>query len=129
MCRLGCDNPPHQTFAVMVAVGALLFIKLPGSFVPDEDQGYALIDVQLPAGANLPRTREGMQHINAIIERSPDVAYAFLIVGSSFTGTGENAGRAFVHLKPWEQRPDTAATFIAWANKAAERVNGGMPSS
>ena len=103
-------------FVVMLAVGALLFIKLPGSFVPEEDQGYALIDVQLPAGANMLRTREVMQHINAIIERSPDVDYAFLIVGSSFTGTGENAGRAFVHLKPWDQRPDGAAEFIRWAN-------------
>jgi multidrug efflux pump len=108
-------------FAVMLAVGALLFIKLPGSFVPDEDQGYALIDVQLPAGANLPRTREVMQHINAIIGRSPDMDYAFLIVGSSFTGTGENAGRAFVHLKPWDHRPDSAAQFIAWANSTLSR--------
>jgi multidrug efflux pump len=108
-------------FAVMLAVGALLFIKLPGSFVPDEDQGYALIDVQLPAGANLPRTRTVMQHINAIIERNPNVDYAFLIVGSSFTGTGENAGRAFVHLKPWDRRPDTAGEFIRWANTALSR--------
>jgi multidrug efflux pump len=108
-------------FGVMLAVGALLFIKLPGSFVPEEDQGYALIDVQLPAGANMPRTREVMQHINAIIGRSPDVDYAFLIVGSSFTGTGENAGRAFVHLKPWDQRPDTAAEFIRWANMTLPR--------
>jgi multidrug efflux pump len=108
-------------FAVMLAVGVLLFMKLPGSFVPDEDQGYALIDVQLPAGANLPRTREVMQHINAILERSPDVAYAFLIVGSSFTGAGENAGRAFVHLKSWDERPDTAAQFIRWANMTLAR--------
>jgi len=108
-------------FAVMLAVGALLFIKLPGSFVPEEDQGYALIDVQLPAGANLPRTREVMEHINAIIGRSPDVDYAFLIVGSSFTGTGENAGRAFVHLKTWDRRPDTAAQFIARANATLSR--------
>jgi multidrug efflux pump len=108
-------------FAVMLAVGVLLFIKLPGSFVPEEDQGYALIDVQLPAGANLPRTREVMAHINAIIGRSPDVDYAFLIVGSSFTGTGENAGRAFVHLKTWDRRPDTAAQFIAWANATLSR--------
>jgi multidrug efflux pump len=108
-------------FAVMLAVGVLLFIKLPGSFVPDEDQGYALIDVQLPPGANLPRTQEVMQHINAILERSPDVDYLFLIVGSSFTGTGENAGRVFLHLKPWDQRPDTAAKFIAWANATLSR--------
>ncbi|HYP66610.1 MAG TPA: efflux RND transporter permease subunit, partial [Steroidobacteraceae bacterium] len=108
-------------FAVMLAVGALLFMKLPGSFVPEEDQGYALIDVQLPAGANMARTREVMQHINAIIERNPDVDYAFLIVGSSFIGTAENAGRAFVHLKPWDQRPDTAAEFIRWANTTLRR--------
>ncbi|HUE48514.1 MAG TPA: efflux RND transporter permease subunit, partial [Steroidobacteraceae bacterium] len=44
-----------------------------------------------------------------------------LIVGSSFTGTGENAGRAFVHLKPWDQRPDTAAEFIRWANTTLPR--------
>jgi multidrug efflux pump len=105
-------------FAVMLAVGVLLFMKLPGSFVPDEDQGYALVDVQLPAGASLPRTREVMQQVNSILARSPDFDYAFLIIGSSFTGNGENAGRAFVHLKTWDRRSDTAATFIHWANDA-----------
>src|SRR5437868_4653227 len=104
-------------FALMLAVGVLLFARLPGSFVPDEDQGYALVDVQLPEGASMPRTREVLQHINTILMGSPDVANAFLIVGSSFTGTGENAGRAFVHLKPWDERPDTAADFIRWANE------------
>jgi multidrug efflux pump len=108
-------------FAAMLAVGVLLFTKLPGSFVPDEDQGYALIDVQLPAGASLPRTREVMQHINTILMRSPDMATAFLIVGSNFVGTGENAGRAFVHLKPWDKRPDKAAEFIRWANMTLAR--------
>jgi multidrug efflux pump len=105
-------------FAVMLAVGALLFVKLPGSFLPDEDQGYVLGDVQLPAGASLPRTREVLQHINTILMRSPDVVRVFLIAGSSFTGTGENAGRLFVRLKPWDERPDKAADFIRWANRA-----------
>ena len=105
-------------FAVMLAVGALLFLKLPGSFLPDEDQGYVLAHVQLPAGASLPRTHEVLQHINTILMRSPDVTRVFLIVGSSFTGTGENAGRVFVRLKPWDERPDKAADFIRWANRA-----------
>jgi len=105
-------------FAVMLAVGALLFLKLPGSFLPDEDQGYVLADVQLPAGASLPRTHEVLQHINTILMRSPDVVRAFLIAGSSFTGTGENAGRVFVRLKPWDERPDKAADFIRWANRS-----------
>ena len=108
-------------FAVMLALGALLFVRLPGSFLPDEDQGYVLGDVQLPAGASLPRTREVLQHINEILMRSPDVVRVFLIAGSSFTGTGENAGRLFVRLKPWDERPDTAADFIRWANRAFAR--------
>jgi multidrug efflux pump len=108
-------------FALMLALGALLFLRLPGSFLPDEDQGYVLGDVQLPAGASLPRTREVLQHINEILMRSPDVVRVFLIAGSSFTGTGENAGRLFVRLKPWDERPDTAADFIRWANRAFAR--------
>jgi multidrug efflux pump len=108
-------------FALMLALGALLFVRLPGSFLPDEDQGYVLGDVQLPAGASLPRTREVLQHINEILMRSPDVVRVFLIAGSSFTGTGENAGRLFVRLKPWDERPDTAADFIRWANRAFAR--------
>src|SRR5207244_409996 len=108
-------------FAAMLAVGVLLFLRLPGSFLPDEDQGYTLVDVQLPAGASLPRTREVLQHINAILTASPDVSRVFLIAGSSFTGTGENAGRAFIKLKPWDERPDKAADFIRWANEAFAR--------
>ena len=79
-------------FGVMLALGAFLLLKLPGSFVPDEDQGYMLVDVQLPAGATLPRTREVMQRISAILTSNPAVANVFIIVGSSFTGNGENAG-------------------------------------
>jgi multidrug efflux pump len=108
-------------FAVMLAVGALLLLKLPGSFVPDEDQGYVLVDVQLPAGATMPRTREVMQRINAILMQNPAAASVFVIVGSSFTGNGENAGRAFVRLKPWDERRLKAAEFIRWANTALAR--------
>ena len=108
-------------FAVMLAVGALLLLRLPGSFVPDEDQGYALVDVQLPAGATLPRTRAVMQRINDILTANPAVRSVFVIVGSSFTGNGENAGRAFVRLKPWDERTQVAADFIRWANMSLAR--------
>src|SRR6185312_14549392 len=47
--------------------------------------------------------------------KNPAVGFTFLVAGSSFTGTGENVGRAFVHLKPWDERSTTAADFIAWA--------------
>ena len=96
-------------------------MKLPGSFVPDEDQGYMLVDVQLPAGATVPRTREVMQRISAILMSNPAVANVFIIVGSSFTGNGGNAGRAFVHLKPWDERKPKAAELIRWANMTFAR--------
>ena len=96
-------------------------LRLPGSFVPDEDQGYVLVDVQLPAGATLPRTREVMAHIDTLLAANPAAASVFVIVGSSFTGNGENAGRAFVRLKPWDQRKTKAADFIRWANQTLAR--------
>jgi multidrug efflux pump len=104
-------------FAVMLVIGGLLFIKLPGSFVPEEDQGYALADIQLPPGATLGRTREVLTQLDQEIRRNPAVDTALLVTGSSFTGNGENVGRAFIKLKPWDQRKTTASEFIAWCNR------------
>jgi multidrug efflux pump len=108
-------------FIVMVVIGAFLFMKLPGSFVPEEDQGYALTDVQLPPGATIQRTREVLQKVDAILRTNPAVHDVLLVAGSSFTGSGENVGRAFVQLKPWNERGIKATDFIAWANKAVQR--------
>src|SRR5579863_2086500 len=104
-------------FVVMLVIGAFLFIKLPGSFVPDEDQGYALADIQLPPGATLARTREVLTQLDQEIRKSPAVDTALLVTGSSFTGNGENVGRAFIKLKPWDQRKTKATEFIAWCNR------------
>jgi multidrug efflux pump len=104
-------------FAVMLVIGAFLFIKLPGSFVPDEDQGYALADVQLPPGATMARTREVLAQLDQEIRRSPAVDTALLVTGSSFTGNGENVARAFIKLKAWDKRNSTALEFISWANR------------
>jgi multidrug efflux pump len=108
-------------FAVIVALSAFVFLKLPGSFVPDEDQGYALVDVQLPPGASLDRTAEVMKQLDAVLRRNPDVDFPTIVAGSSFTGNGENVGRAFVKLKPYSERRQTALEFIRWANKTLSR--------
>ena len=104
-------------FAVMLVIGGFLFIKLPGSFVPEEDQGYALADIQLPPGATLARTREVLTQVDQEIRKNPAVDTALLVTGSSFTGNGENVGRAFIKLKPWNQRKTKATEFIAWCNR------------
>jgi multidrug efflux pump len=105
-------------FAVIVVLSGFLFLKLSGSFVPEEDQGYALIEVQLPAGATLERSRQTMMQIDRIMHRSPAVQNLTMVAGSSFTGNGENVGRAFVKLKPYSERSILAPEFIRWANKA-----------
>jgi len=108
-------------FVVMLVIGVFLFMKLPGSFVPEEDQGYALTDIQLPPGATMQRTREVLQKVDAVLRTSPAVRDILLVAGSSFTGSGENVGRAFVQLKPWNERDIKAKDFIRWANTAVRK--------
>jgi multidrug efflux pump len=107
-------------FAVIVVLAGFLFRELPGSFVPEEDQGYALLDVQLPPGATLQRTTQVLQQIDKVLRQNPAVEFATLVSGASFTGNGENVGRAFVRLVPYSKRDVTAPEFIRWANKTLE---------
>jgi multidrug efflux pump len=109
-------------FAVIVALAGFLFTKLPGSFVPEEDQGYALVDVQLPPGATLERTVEVVQQLDKLIHENPAVQSATLAAGSGFTGNGENTARAYVRLKPYSERDTTVTEFISWANKKVPQV-------
>ncbi len=112
------------TFAVIVVVGGFLFTRLPGSFVPEEDQGYALLDVQLPPGATMERTTAMLQQIDRILRQDPAVENVTLVSGSSFTGNGENVARAFVTLKPWDQRKVRATEFIAtWNRKLRQEIH------
>ncbi|HTV77422.1 MAG TPA: multidrug efflux RND transporter permease subunit [Steroidobacteraceae bacterium] len=108
-------------FAVLVLVGAWLFVRMPGGFIPEEDQGYAYVIVQTPPGTTLDRTMQVMTRIGTLMHQSPDVDAVMEIAGFSFVGQGENVGLDFVRLKPWDQRKDTAATFIGWANRTLAR--------
>jgi multidrug efflux pump len=109
------------TFAAIVVIAGLLFVKLPGSFLPEEDQGYVFVDVQLPPGSSFERTSEVLLRINHMLLQSPDVDDVLVVIGLGLTGSGENAGRAFVKLKPWSQRKTTSLDFIQWANSIMKR--------
>ncbi len=99
-------------FAVIVVLCGFMFMKLPSSFVPDEDQGYALAVVALPAGATIARTNAVMDQVESIIRGNPEVNGVFVLSGFSFVGSGENVGMAFVRLKPWDERRATAPQLI-----------------
>ncbi len=108
-------------FAVMLALGLFLFVKLPGSFVPDEDQGDIMASVELPAGATLQRTEAVLHQFYQIMIKNPAVHDVFQLAGSGFAGNSENAGRAFMHLVPWSDRSETANQVIRWANRQAKQ--------
>jgi len=89
--------------AIVVAVG-WLYIRLPSSFLPDEDQGYFITSIQLPVGATQERTIDVLKQVERYYLSQPEVAGMVDVAGFSFNGQGQNAAIAFVHLKPWSQR-------------------------
>ena len=99
-------------FVVIVVACAFMFVTLPKSYVPEEDQGYALAVVALPAGATIARTNAVMDKVASIIRSNEEVAATFALSGFSFVGSGENVGMAFVRLKPWDERKATAPQLI-----------------
>ena len=105
-------------YAVMLALGALLFVKLPGSFVPQEDQSDVVASIDLPAGATLQRTNQVLQRVYHILIHNPAAHDVFQVAGSGFAGNAESSGRAFIHLIPWSERNLTADQYVRWANDA-----------
>jgi multidrug efflux pump len=103
-------------FVLIAVLGGFLYTRLPGSFLPEEDQGYALSVIQLPPGATKQRTSEVMAQMRAILDKDPAVEGVLQVTGFSFIGSGENAGMAFIKLKDWSKRDVTAAEFIQRAN-------------
>lgn len=93
-------------YVALVAVLALLFVRLPGSFLPDEDQGILFSMVQLPAGASQERTVDVLKKIehHFLENEKENVNGLFTVAGFSFAGSGQNAGIAFINLKDWSER-------------------------
>ncbi|ROL65660.1 multidrug efflux RND transporter permease subunit [Pseudomonas protegens] len=108
-------------YAALLAIMALLFSRLPSSFLPVEDQGYTLTDIQLPPGASQNRTIKVVEQIEAHNAGEPGVGDSTIILGFSFSGSGQNAALAFTTLKDWSQRGgDDSAMAIA------DRANGAL---
>jgi multidrug efflux pump len=91
-------------FAVVIGVVALIFIRMPTSFLPNEDQGYIIANIQLPAGATLARTSKVLADAEAFILKQPEVASMVGVVGFNFSGQGQNVALGFIPLKDWKER-------------------------
>ncbi len=93
--------------AIIVAVG-WLYARLPSSFLPEEDQGYFITNIQLPVGATQQRTLTVLKKMETYYLKQPEVQDVIDVAGYSFSGQGQNAAVAFVHLKNWGQRHGAA---------------------
>ena len=105
-------------FLVITAAAVFMFTRLPGSFLPVEDQGFVIANVQLPAGATQSRTLAVMQQAEQFFLKQPEVEKMVSVMGFSFAGQGQNAALAFVTLKPWDERKGAAHSAQSLAGRA-----------
>ncbi|MEJ2467008.1 MAG: efflux RND transporter permease subunit [Candidatus Thiodiazotropha sp.] len=103
--------------AVVVGLG-YLYLRLPTSFLPDEDQGVFFTLVQLPTGATQQRTVEVMKQVEDYFLAQEEVDSLFTVAGFSFAGQGQNMGLSFIRLKEWDQRAGPAHSAKAVIGRA-----------
>jgi len=98
-------------FVAILGVVALLFWRIPGSFVPPEDQGYIITAVKLPDGATLERTSRTTTQLRQMMKGNQAIENIFIINGLDLIGGGNksNAATIFMPLRPWQDRQQTAA--------------------
>ncbi|MCU1742162.1 MULTISPECIES: efflux RND transporter permease subunit [Pseudomonas] len=111
-------------YGLLLVVLGLCFMRLPASFLPVEDQGYTITDIQLPPGASQNRTIKVVEQIEAHNATEPGVGDTTMILGFSFSGSGQNAALAFTTLKDWSARgaKDSAQAIADRANLALGEI-------
>jgi multidrug efflux pump len=111
-------------YAAIIAAVGVIYVRLPTSFLPSEDQGNILVNVQLPPGATLARTQSVMEQVEGFILKQPEVQGMVGVLGFSFSGQGQNAALAFVTLKDWSERKGPGQSAQALAGRAFGALMG-----
>ncbi|MGL4428071.1 MAG: efflux RND transporter permease subunit [Silvania sp.] len=118
-------------YIVIVGGMTVLFMRLPTSFLPEEDQGVFMTMVQLPAGATQTRTQQVLDQVEHyyLNNEKANVASVFTVNGFSFSGQGQNSGIAFISLKPWEARSgevNSVGAIVSRATRAFSQIKDGL---
>jgi len=111
-------------YVLIVGVVGWLYVRMPTAFLPNEDQGNLLVNVQLPPGATAPRTEAVISQVESFFLKQPEVQSVVGVVGFSFSGTGQNAALAFVTLKDFSERKGEAHSAQALAKRAFGALMG-----
>ena len=115
-------------FIGVLALAAWMFMRIPGSFVPSEDQGYVFSAITLPDGATLQRTGIAGEQLRKMVTTNPAIENMFVISGFDLIGGGNktNAATMFVPLKPWNDREATAQQVVGDISKKAATLREGI---
>ena len=117
-------------FAVLIAILFFAFRQLPSAFLPEEDQGYFMTTIQLPADATAERTLDVVKTFEQHIGSRPGVQSNMAILGFGFAGSGPNAAMGFTMLKDWKQRDGaTAQNEVALVQQAMAGISEGTVMS
>mgnify|MGYP000844613588 CR=1 FL=1 len=111
-------------YAAIIAAVVVVYKRLPTSFLPGEDQGIMLVNVQLPPGATQERTLAVMQQAEQFVLKQPETQSMVSVLGFSFSGQGQNAALAFVTLKDWHERPSPSQSADALAGRTMGALMG-----
>ncbi len=117
-------------FAGMGVLTGLLYTKVPGGLVPDEDQGYYLGAVILPEGSSLERTNAVVKKVEAAMSPNKNIESVFSLVGLNFLGGGglkSSAATMFFPLKPWAERTQTAKELVGETYFKTSGIKEGLP--
>jgi len=107
-------------YALLGLVLVMLFMRLPTSFVPDEDQGVLMVSLELPAGATQERTSKVIDQIEKhFLETEKDtVDSSFMVAGFGLSNSGQNVGLGFIRLKDWSEREEFSQSVTAILGRA-----------
>ena len=109
-------------YVLIAAAMAAGYASLPTSFLPDEDQGILMAQIQLPVGATDSRTQAVLQQFEAYMLKQPEVEAMISISGLGMGGNSQNTARAFIRLKDWSERSNDAATIAQRATLALASI-------
>ncbi|MDQ8033331.1 MAG: efflux RND transporter permease subunit [Bordetella sp.] len=105
-------------FAVLVILLGWLYLRMPSSFLPEEDQGYVISNVELPSGASANRTIEVIEQVEQYFKSQPTTENVVAVQGFSFNGNGLNAALVFTTLKDFSERKGSENSAMSVAGGA-----------
>ena len=118
--RILKHNPASiALFLVIIFLVGFLYVRMPSSFLPAEDQGYFITNIQLPVGATQERTSEVLHQVEDYFLKQPEIESFITVAGFSFNGRGQNSALSFGRLKDWGQRKGAEHTVQSVIARAA----------